>query len=197
MELLTFNFLSNALLLSSSSFWHKLKNAAIVYCYFAVFLFAVASALLCRSFYGRLLKYINQNCRRRSLSSTFYVGLSFGLYNVILGALHRLLLPFPLIQLFALCFAETAFASLTIALIFRKFFKNNLLAVTLWLMHMSRLSFVVSFLVFHFWGSLGETIDAVQKYVFCVFVALWGLSSFIYFFDKVRLVYTSLRRGCC
>ena len=156
-EILTFDFLSNALLLSFASFWDKLKTVAIVYCFFAVLVFALSAAFLLRAHYGKLnkvLRYVNFNCRTQSLSATFFTSASFGLYNVLLGSIHRLLLSFPLLQLYALLTLEAAYFTLITVLLFRKFYKNTLLAAVLCLMNLSRLSFIATFLVFHFRSDL-------------------------------------------
>lgn len=57
-EIMTFYFLSEALLLVSSSFLHKFKVVIIVFSYFLIFTFAVGSMLFLKAIYGRLLKYI-------------------------------------------------------------------------------------------------------------------------------------------
>lgn len=69
-EIMTFYFLSEALLLVSSSFLQKIKVVAIVLAYFLIFTFAVGSMMLFKVIYGKLLKYIYENCRN-PLSSSF------------------------------------------------------------------------------------------------------------------------------
>ena len=68
-EIMTFYFLSEALLLVSSSFVQKIKVVAIIFAYFLIFTFAVGSMLLFKAIYGKLLKYIYENCRNPLYSS--------------------------------------------------------------------------------------------------------------------------------
>lgn len=146
-EIFTFYFASEALLLFSSSFLHKLQVVAIIYTYFLVFFFALSSMILYRSTYGKLLKYIFHNCKY-PLSSTLYMTVTFGIYNILLGFTHRLLLSYPTTQLYALLVVEIAHLTFIIILLFRKFYKNVLLAFSLCLMNISRIAFVCSLLAF-------------------------------------------------
>jgi hypothetical protein len=194
-EVLTFHFLSNALRLPSANFAHKLKTAALVHAYFAVFLFAVAAMLVLRSVYGGLSKHFN-NCKRQSLCATLYASFAFGVYNVVLGALHRLLIDRPRTQLCSLLTFEAASLTLMTALLTKKFFRNTFLAAALWLMTSARLCFFASFLVFELQSDWGESISAVQQYAFAVFVGLWGLSAVICLLFRIGLVFRTVGKWC-
>ena len=180
-EIMTFYFASEALLLYSSSFFHKLQVVAIIYGYFLVFFFALASMILYRSAYGKLLKHVFHNCKK-PLSSTLYMTATFGIYNVLLGFVHRLLLLRPLAQLCALIGLEIAHLAFVIVLIFRKFYRNALLAASLCLMNVARLAFVCSLLAFTYLQQSEPSIGKVQEYLFYSFVGFWVVSSLICFF---------------
>lgn len=180
-EIMTFYFTSEALLLYSSSFLHKLQVVAIIYAYFLVFFFALTSMMLCRSAYGKLLKYVFHNCKK-PLSSTLYMTVTFGIYNILLGFIHRLLLSYPLTQLYLLIGVEIAHITFIIVLLFRKFYKNVLLAISLCLMNVARIAFVSSFLAFPYLQNSESSIGKVQEYLFYSFVGFWIISSLICFF---------------
>jgi hypothetical protein len=149
-EIITFFFLSEALLLTSTSFLQKGQTVAIIFSYFMVFFFAVASMLIYRAAYRKMLKYVYENCRQ-PLSSSLYMSFSFGLYNIGLGFLHRLLLSTPMMQLYLLIAFEILYLTVLLYLLFRHFFDNIFLAVTLCAMNLSRLSFIFTFLIFSFY----------------------------------------------
>lgn len=191
-EIMTFYFTSEALLLYSSSFLHKLQVVAIIYSYFLVFFFALTSMMLYRSTYGKLLKYVFHNCKK-PLSSTPYMTISFGIYNIMLGFIHRLLLSYPLAQLYLLITVEMAHLTFIIVLLFRKFYKNVLLVVSLCLMNLVRIAFVSSLLAFTYLQNSEPSIGKVQEYLFYSFVGLWIISSLICFFEKSRLLFMIIR----
>jgi hypothetical protein len=146
-EIFTFFFVSELLLLTSSCFRQKLQILAMVFSYFLVFLSAVSSMLLYRSAHRKLLKYVYENCRQ-PLSSSFYMSFSFGIYNILLGFFHRLLLPFPLPQLYLLILLEFAYFLYVSSLLFRSFYSSLLLGVTLCAMNLSRLAFLLTLLLY-------------------------------------------------
>lgn len=69
-EIMTFFFLSEVLLLASSSFLQRFKVALIVFAYFLIFTFVIGSMLFFKAIYGKLVKHIYENCRN-PLSSSF------------------------------------------------------------------------------------------------------------------------------
>lgn len=100
-EMATFYFLSSALLLTSTSFRGKAETVVIVMYYFVLFVLVTASVLLYRVFYGKLLKYVYDNCKKPGVES-FHIWINYSLYNVLLGSVHRILLESPLMQLYVL-----------------------------------------------------------------------------------------------
>lgn len=180
-EIMTFYFTSEALLLYSSSFLHKLQVVVIIFGYFFIFFFTLTSTILYRSTYGKLLKYIFHNCKK-PLSSTLYMTVTFGIYNILLGFIHRLLLSYPITQLYVLLVVEIAHLTFIIVLLFCKFYKNVLLAVSFCLMNVARIAFVCSLLAFTYLQNSETNIGKVQEYLFYSFVGFWMISSLIFLY---------------
>jgi hypothetical protein len=146
-EVFTFHFLSEALSLISANFWHKLQTACIIFAYFTVFLFAVASMLLFRAIYGKTLKYMFDICKYPHSSYMFTTFLL--VFDVLLGFAHRLLLNFPLFQLCTLIVIEVICLVILLMYIFRCRLYKIGFGVTLCAMNCARLAFIVTLLIFH------------------------------------------------
>jgi hypothetical protein len=138
-----------------------MKTVAIIVCYFFLFVAAVALMFVYRSFYKRLLKYVYDNCQQ-PLSASYYMSFSFGLYNIVLGFMHRLLLPFPLLQLYILIAFETLYLISMFYLLLLRFYENTLLALTLCLMNVARIGFLISCLLFEFFPDSEYSIGLAQ-----------------------------------
>ena len=63
-EVVTFYFASELLLLVSGSFGQKAKTVVILGAYFLIFFMAVGGMLLFRAKYKRLIKYVFDNCKQ-------------------------------------------------------------------------------------------------------------------------------------
>lgn len=194
-EIITFYFLSEVLLLVSSSFLQKLKVIFILFTYFLIFTIAIGSMLFLKALYGKLVKYIYENCKNPTTSS-FQMSLSFGFYNILLGFIHRILLPFPLLQLYLLLAVEATYLYILVRLVYHRFYENSLLAITLCLMNLSRLSFLVTFLIFELWPDYEYAISKAQEYSFYSFLIMWVCSSFIGLLEKIYIIYKIISISC-
>jgi hypothetical protein len=76
--------------------------------------------------------------------------MNFGIYNILLGFAHRILLNTPLLQLYTLIIIETIYLVYLMAFLLRSRFENMFLGATLCAMNCNRLAFVVTFLAFEY-----------------------------------------------
>ena len=74
--------------------------------------------------------------------------MNFGVYNILLGFVHRILLTFPLFQLYTLIAIETIYLVYLLTFLLRGGYENTLLGVTLCMMNFTRLAFITTFIVF-------------------------------------------------
>lgn len=130
------------------------------------------------------------------MTSTLQMSISFGLYNILLGFIHRIMLPIPLLQLYLLLTVELAYLTLLVRLIYRRFYENSLLALTLCIMNLSRLSLLVTFLIYELWPDFEYPISKAQEYSFYSFLILWVCSSFISLLEKIYLIYKIMSYSC-
>ncbi len=105
--------------------------------------------------------------------------MNFGIYNILLGFAHRILLTTPLLQLYTLIFIEAAYLVYLLTFLLQSRYENILLGATLCAMNSSRLAFVVTFLVFEYRPDLEYEISVIQQNVFFTFILLWIFSSFL------------------
>jgi hypothetical protein len=159
-EVFTFHFLSEALSLVSANLWHKLQTACIIFAYFTVFLFAVASMLLFRAIYGKTLKYMFDICKYPHSSYMFTTFLL--VFDVLLGFAHRLLLKFPLLQLCTLITIEVLCLVILLMYLFRCRLSKIGFGVTLCAMNCARLTFIVTLLIFHISPDSNYNISTIQ-----------------------------------
>lgn len=160
-EALTFHFLSEALLLASAHFTQKLQTTALIFAYFGVFVFAIGSMLLHRASYGKRLKYVFDYCRYPSASS-FFMTAAFGLFDVLLGFAHRLLLGVPSLQLCVLMALEAGCLALLLAFLFRRRFASTAFGATLCAMSCARLAFVGTLFAAHIGPAAYVSVSSVQ-----------------------------------
>ena len=145
-ELFTFHFLSEALFVVSMNYKYKLQLTGIIFVYFTIFLFAIASMLLFRAFYGKALKHIFDICKYPRSSYIFTTFLM--VFDVLLGFTHRLLLNFPFIQLCTLIFIEVICLISFLIYLFRCRMSRVDFGMTLCAMNCARLIFIATLLIF-------------------------------------------------
>jgi hypothetical protein len=80
--------------------------------------------------------------------------MNFGVYNILLGFAHRILLTSPLLQLYTLIAIETIYLVYLLSFLFRGRFESGLLGATLCAMNFARLAFITTFIVYQYWPEL-------------------------------------------
>jgi hypothetical protein len=131
----------------SSTVLMKIQVAVIVFFFFFIIFFSFGLMMLYKSAYQKLTKLIYENCRR-PYNSLCYMTFSFGIYNVLLGLVHRLFLNFPNLQIYLLTTIELAYLILIIYLVSHRFFENIFLGVVLGIMNLLRIIFNITFILF-------------------------------------------------
>ena len=124
------------------------------------------------------------------------MSLSFGFYNILLGFIHRIMLPFPLLQLYLLLAVESAYLALLVRLVYNRFYDNSLLAATYCLMNLSRLTLLITFLIYELWPEYEYLVSKAQEYSFYSFLIMWICSSFISILEKIYLIYKIMSYSC-
>lgn len=94
-EIDTFYFLSELQLLICTYFGQKWQITVMIYYYFGILFFSTASMFLYQFMYKKVSKHLFENCKLIGLPSIIYMSYSIGLYNVVLGFAHRLLINYP------------------------------------------------------------------------------------------------------
>jgi hypothetical protein len=101
LEIITFYFISELLLMYSSNAIMKIQIVVIIGFFFFIFIVSIGLMIMYKSSYRKLTKFIFENCRRPE-NSLVFMTFSFGFYNILLGSVHRIFLNLPNLQIYLL-----------------------------------------------------------------------------------------------
>ena len=170
--------------MANSNFIHKISAIITIFIYFLVFSFAIASIFLHRAWRRRKLRHIS-SCK--SGTQIKYICISLGIYNILLGFTHRVLIGLPSIQLYVLIFIQIVYLSFLIHLLSLLRFKNLYIGLVLCCMNGTRILFILTHLVHSLLPNMEEIISQGQKYLFYSNAALCMISAILYLGQKVYM----------
>lgn len=177
----------------TSNITMKIQVVAIIFFYFFIVFVSVALMMLYKAAYRKLTKIIYENCRRPQ-NSLCYMTFSFGIYNILLGIVHRLFINSPNLQIYLLTAIELSYLIVIVYLIWNRFFENTLLGIVLGLMNFLRIIFNITFILYSNHPQTETWVGPVQQFTFYSLIAAWGLSLLLTILEKMALVYRIMRR---
>jgi hypothetical protein len=165
-----------------------------MFTYYFIFFFAIASILLYRSAKSKVLKFINENYKSINFRIV-NVTIHYGIFNILLGFAHRLLLHAPLHQLFVLLAIESCYLVYLLCNLISSHFIIKALAIMFCSMNCSRLLFILSLLVYQLFPNLEGIIGRIQESLFYSFIAIWCLSAIISIIYKFKIIWKSAKKS--
>lgn len=160
----------------------------MLFFYFVIFLYSAGGMILIYIFYKKKAKYLYENVKI-SIHSIGFMFYTAGIFNLVLGTVHRLFLYSPGIQIKVLIGLQASYILFYLSHILKKKYETICLCFTIVLMSFCRILFYILLLIPPEYTLIfADFLDNWNYTIFKISVGLMGFSICILFAEKANLI---------